>query len=65
MSILLLTSLVPNLSQLLPQLIAQFGGLIYLVLFALIFVETGVVVLPFLPGDSLLFLCGSLAALGC
>ncbi|WP_196246231.1 VTT domain-containing protein [Lacticaseibacillus zhaodongensis] len=64
MSILLLTSLVPNLSQLLPQLIAQFGGLIYLGLFALIFVETGVVVLPFLPGDSLLFLCGSLAALG-
>ncbi|WP_461215965.1 VTT domain-containing protein [Lacticaseibacillus sp. GG6-2] len=63
MSVLLLTTLVPNLSQLLPQLIGQFGGLIYIGLFALIFVETGIVVLPFLPGDSLLFLCGSLAAL--
>lgn len=63
MSVLLLTTLVPDLSQLLPQLLSQFGGLIYIGLFALIFVETGIVVLPFLPGDSLLFLCGSLAAL--
>lgn len=63
MSVLLLTTLIPNLDQLLPQLISQFGSLIYFGLFALIFVETGMVILPFLPGDSLLFLCGSLAAL--
>ncbi|KRN21321.1 VTT domain-containing protein [Lacticaseibacillus camelliae] len=62
MSVLLL-SLIPNLSQLLPQWISQFGNLIYIGLFGLIFIETGVVILPFLPGDSLLFLCGSLAAL--
>jgi Uncharacterized membrane-associated protein len=56
MSILILTTL-------LPHLISQFGSLVYVGLFALIFIETGVVVLPFLPGDSILFLCGSLAAL--
>lgn len=56
MSILILTSLMPH-------LISQFGSLVYVGLFALIFIETGVVVLPFLPGDSILFLCGSLAAL--
>ncbi|MFD1484264.1 VTT domain-containing protein [Lacticaseibacillus baoqingensis] len=63
MSVLLLTTLLPNLNQLLPQLLAQFGGLIYFGLFGLIFVETGIVILPFFPGDSLLFLCGSLAAI--
>lgn len=63
MSILILSSLLPNLGQRLPQLISQFGGWLYLGLFGLIFVETGMVILPFMPGDSLLFLCGSLAAL--
>ncbi|KRO28292.1 DedA protein (DSG-1 protein) [Lactiplantibacillus fabifermentans DSM 21115] len=47
----------------LPQLIAAYGNWIYAGLFLLIFVETGLVVFPFLPGDSILFLCGSLAAL--
>ncbi|ETY72807.1 cytochrome O ubiquinol oxidase [Lactiplantibacillus fabifermentans T30PCM01] len=49
---------------LMPHLIAIFGNWIYVGLFILIFMETGLVVLPFLPGDSILFLCGSLAALG-
>ncbi|WP_390404409.1 VTT domain-containing protein [Lacticaseibacillus jixiensis] len=63
MFVLMLTTLIPDLSQLLPQWLNQFGNLIYIGLFALIFIETGIVILPFLPGDSLLFLCGSLAAL--
>jgi membrane-associated protein len=40
----------------------QHGGWVYLLLFAIIFIETGLVVMPFLPGDSLLFVCGVLAA---
>jgi len=56
-------SLFFNLNTVLPQLINQFGNSFYLLIFLLIFIETGVVVLPFLPGDSLLFLCGSLAAM--
>ncbi|MGV0168428.1 VTT domain-containing protein [Furfurilactobacillus sp. WILCCON 0119] len=63
MTVLLATTLIPNLNQLLPQLIGQFDGWIYLGLFAVVFIETGLVVFPFLPGDSLLFLCGSLAAM--
>jgi membrane-associated protein len=42
----------------------QFGIWTYVILFAIIFMETGLVVTPFLPGDSLLFAAGSLASLG-
>jgi len=38
--------------------------LTYVILFAIVFAETGLIILPFLPGDSLLFACGALAALG-
>jgi len=44
--------------------IAQYGALIYAVLFAIIFCETGLVVLPFLPGDTLLFIGGAFCAAG-
>ena len=45
-------------------LIAQFGGWSYVILWLVIFMETGLVVTPFLPGDSLLFAAGALAAMG-
>lgn len=47
----------------LNNLVNTWGGWSYAALFAVIFIETGAVVLPFLPGDSLLFAAGSIAAL--
>jgi membrane-associated protein len=44
------------------QLIEQYDTLIYFILFLVVFVETGLVVMPFLPGDSLLFAIGVIAA---
>jgi membrane-associated protein len=46
----------------LQGLLSQYGTYIYIILFAIIFAETGLVVAPFLPGDSLLFATGALAA---
>ena len=43
---------------------AHYGAWTYLILFAIIFCETGLVVTPFLPGDSLLFVLGAMAAVG-
>ncbi|MGL5759046.1 DedA family protein [Plesiomonas sp.] len=48
----------------LTMLVAQYGLWIYGILFLIIFCETGLVVTPFLPGDSLLFVAGTLAATG-
>ena len=48
----------------LPGIIAGYGFWAYLILFAVIFCETGFVVLPYLPGDSLLFVAGTLAGAG-
>jgi membrane-associated protein len=50
--------------QYLAAFVASNGLWVYAVLFAVIFVETGVVVMPFLPGDSLLFIVGATAASG-
>ncbi|MFY8063963.1 MAG: hypothetical protein ACOVN2_09685, partial [Usitatibacteraceae bacterium] len=59
-----LAGMVLQLDKHLALLVAQYGLWIYAVLFAVIFSETGLVVAPFLPGDSLLFIAGSVAALG-
>ena len=48
----------------LMDFVQQHGAWVYALLFAVIFVETGVVVMPFLPGDSLLFVVGALCGLG-
>jgi membrane-associated protein len=48
----------------LAEFVVQYGVLVYAGLFAVIFAETGLVVTPFLPGDSLLFAAGALAATG-
>ncbi|OWO87115.1 hypothetical protein B5C26_00290 [Photorhabdus luminescens] len=48
----------------LAELVAQYGNWVYGILFLILFCETGLVITPFLPGDSLLFVAGALAALG-
>ena len=51
-----------NLDVHLAEFVAQYGVWVYAMLFAIIFIETGLVIWPFLPGDSLLFATGALAA---
>ncbi len=48
----------------LASLVASYGTLVYGFLFLIVFLETGLVVTPFLPGDSLLFVAGAMAAVG-
>jgi membrane-associated protein len=48
----------------LADFVAQHGVWVYALLFAIVFCETGLVVTPFLPGDSLLFVAGAIAAAG-
>src|SRR6187549_1833029 len=48
----------------LQDFIIQYGSFVYAILFIIIFVETGLIVMPFLPGDSLLFAAGMFAAQG-
>ncbi len=48
----------------LKELVSQYGILTYAILFGIVFAETGFVITPFLPGDSLLFAAGAISALG-
>ena len=63
---LLLTfvDIVLHLDKYVQQLVELYGVWIYAILFVIVFSETGFVVTPFLPGDSLLFVAGAVAALG-
>ncbi|MFT0868349.1 DedA family protein [Pseudomonas sp. CAM1A] len=56
--------LILHLDAYLDLLVNNYGPWIYAILFAVIFCETGLVVMPFLPGDSLLFIAGAVAAGG-
>jgi membrane-associated protein len=63
----LLTTLfdfVLHVDRYLMTFVQQYGTWVYVLLFAIIFVETGLVVMPFLPGDSLLFVVGAMCGLG-
>jgi len=59
-----LVSFVLHIDVHLGELISAYGPLVYAILFGIVFLETGLVVTPFLPGDSLLFAAGAFAALG-
>jgi membrane-associated protein len=62
--ILSLSNILLHIQDQIPALMESYGIWIYAILFAIIFCETGLVFAPFLPGDSLLFLVGFLAAGG-
>ena len=59
-----LVQLLLHVDRFLLALIAMYGAWIYAILFLVVFAETGLVVTPFLPGDSLLFATGAIAASG-
>lgn len=64
MDFLQFLDMVMHVDKYLGTFIAEYGTMVYAVLFAIVFCETGLVVLPFLPGDSLLFIAGAFCATG-
>jgi membrane-associated protein len=63
-ALLYLVDFIVHIDAHLAELIRDYGAWIYGILFLIVFVETGLVVMPFLPGDSLLFVAGAFAAKG-
>ncbi|MDE2369804.1 MAG: DedA family protein [Burkholderiales bacterium] len=61
---LFLVDFVLHVDRHLSDFVQAYGGWVYALLFLIIFVETGLVVMPFLPGDSMLFVVGALCGLG-
>ena len=61
---MLLVDFVLHVDRYLESCVTNYGAWVYALLFLVIFVETGVVVMPFLPGDSLLFVVGALCGVG-
>lgn len=64
MDLMHLLEMILHVDKMLESVIAQYGTLVYAVLFAIIFCETAFVIFPFLPGDSLLFIAGTFSAAG-
>ncbi|HLC32135.1 MAG TPA: DedA family protein [Candidatus Nanoarchaeia archaeon] len=64
MSPLDLIPFILHIDQYISLFLQSYGILTYFILFAIIFIETGLVIMPFLPGDSLLFVAGAFAAKG-
>jgi membrane-associated protein len=62
--IALLLDFVLHVDKHLESFVSNYGAWVYALLFLIIFVETGVVVMPFLPGDSLLFVVGAMCGIG-
>jgi len=62
--VLQLLDFILHVDRYLEAFVAQHGAWVYALLFLIIFVETGVVVMPFLPGDSLLFIVGAMCGAG-
>jgi len=63
-AIMLLVDFILHVDRYLETFVTHYGAWVYALLFFIIFVETGVVVMPFLPGDSLLFVVGALCGVG-
>lgn len=59
-----LLDLILHIDKHLQAFVTQYGTWVYVLIFAIVFTETGVVVMPFLPGDSLLFIVGALCGVG-
>lgn len=64
MDFMQLLNMILHVDKMLGAVIAQYGTLVYAVLFAIVFAETAFVIFPFLPGDSLLFIAGAFSATG-
>jgi membrane-associated protein len=62
--LLLLIDFILHVDRYLEVFVTQYGPWVYGLLFLIVFIETGVVVMPFLPGDSLLFVAGALSGTG-